>query len=342
MLDIKEEGIILKKTKRKFESDGVLNPACIEKGGIVHMFYRAVAKGNYSTLGYCQLDKNNKVIERWKKPFMVPEFQYEMHGIEDPRIEKIDDLYYLFYTAYDGKNARIAYAVSKDLKNFEKKGLISPSITYDKAEDIFRNSCCLQEKYFLFESYYKEKHGRNVLLWEKDAFLLPRKVNGKFALFHRVLPRIQIAYFKDFKELKSVKFWKKYFKNLGKNIVVDPKYWFEIRNVGGGCPPIETKEGWLLIYHAVEDTNHGKIYHAAAALLDKKNPVKILGRLDYPLFSPNEPWERIGIVNDVVFPTGAILRKGRVTVFYGAADQLIAAKSFKLSDLLNEFKKSKT
>lgn len=342
MFDIKDEGIILEKTKRKFENDAVLNPACIEVNGIIHMFYRAVEKGNFSTIGYCKLDKFNKVIERSKKPIMFPEFEYEKQGIEDPRIEKIDDIYYLFYTAYDGKNARIAYAVSKDLTTFQKKGLISPSITYDEAEDIFRHSCCLQEKYFLFESFYKEKHGLDILLWEKDAFLLPKKINGKFVLFHRVLPGIQVVYFNDFKDLKSIKFWKNYLKNLGKSIVIDPKYWFEIRNVGGGCPPLETKRGWLIIYHSVEDTNHGKVYHAAAALLDKKNPLKVVGRLEYPLFSPNEPWERIGCVNNVVFPTSALLRKGRITIYYGAADKLIAAKSFRLSDLLNELKKNTT
>ncbi|MBM3255878.1 MAG: pesticidal protein Cry7Aa [Candidatus Moranbacteria bacterium] len=341
MLDIKDEGVILEKSKHKFENEAVLNPGCIEENEVIHMFYRAVEKGNYSTLGYCQLDKNNRLIERHDKPFMVPQFDYEKHGIEDPRIQKIGDTYYLFYTAYDGKNARIAYALSRDLKTFEKRGLVSPSMTYDEAEDIFRKSCGLQEKYFLFESFYKEKHGLDVLLWEKDAFLLPEKIKGKFVLFHRILPGIQIVHFKDFEELKSIAFWKEYLKNLGKNIVIDPKNWFEIRNVGGGCPPIETKKGWLLIYHAVEDTNHGKVYHAAVALLDKKNPLKVLSRLNYPLFSPNEPWERIGVVNNVVFPTSAILRSGRVTVFYGAADQLIAAKSFKLSDLLDELKKNK-
>lgn len=341
MLEIKDEGIILKKTKLSFENDAVLNPACIEKDGIIHMFYRAVKKGNFSTLGYCQLDKNNKVIKRWKKPFIAPEFDYEKQGIEDPRIVKLGNKYYLFYTAYDGKNARIAYAVSKDLKKFEKKGLISPSITYDEAEDIFRNSCCLQEKYFLFESFYKEKHGLDVLLWEKDAFLLPKKIKGDFVLFHRILPGIQIIKFKKFEEIKSTKYWKKYLKNLGKNIVIDPKQWFEMRNIGGGCTPIETKDGWLLIYHAVEDTGQGKVYHAAAALLDKDNPKKVIGRLDHPLFSPTDSWEKEGVVNNVVFPTGAIVNRGRVIVYYGAADKLIAAKSFKLTDILDEFKRIK-
>jgi len=340
MLEVKNEGIILEKTELEFENSAVLNPTCVEKDGIVHMFYRAVKEGNYSTVGYCQLDKENKIIKRLDQPLLIPEYEYEQRGIEDPRIVQIDNLYYLFYTAYDGKNARIAYATSQDLVNFEKKGLISPSFTYDEAEDMFRNAH-LQERYFLFESFYKEKHGKDVLLWEKDAFLLPQKIEEMFVLFHRILPGIQIICCKDLAELKKPEYWKNYLKNMDDYVVLDPKHWFEIRNIGGGCVPLKTEEGWLLIYHAVEDTKFGKVYHAAAALLDKNNPKKIIGRLDYPLFSPSNNWEKEGVVNNVVFPTGAIIKEGRVIVYYGAADKLIAAKSFKLTDILNEFKRIK-
>lgn len=337
MLEIKDEGIILEKTELEFENNAVLNPTCIEKDGVIHMFYRAVREGNYSSIGYCQLDKYNQVIKRLDKPVVTPEEDYEKHGIEDPRIVEIDRSYYLFYTAFDGKNARIAYAVSQDLINFEKKGLISPSFSYDEAEDLFRGTD-LQERYFLFESFYKEKHGLDIMLWEKDAFLLPRKIEGKYMLFHRILPGIQVICCDSLEDLKRPEYWKEYLKNLDDYVVLDPKHWFEIRNIGGGCVPLETEDGWLLIYHAVEDTKFGKVYHAAAALLDKNNPKKVIGRLDYPLFSPNNNWEKEGIVNNVVFPTGAIIDEGRVMVYYGAADKLIAAKSFKLTDIINEFK----
>jgi len=337
MLEVKDEGIILKKTHLEFENEAVLNPACIEIGGITHMFYRAVKKGNYSSIGYCQL-QDNQVIKRYDHPVIAPEFEYEQHGTEDPRVIKLDNLYYLFYTAYDGKNARVAYATSHDLVTFEKKGLITPSITYDKAEDIFRSGK-LQERYFLFESYYKEKHGKDVLLWEKDAFLLPKKINNQFCLFHRILPGIQLIYFNDFKDLTE-EYWIEYLKNLDKYVVLDPKKWFEIRNIGGGCPPVEVDEGWLLIYHAVEDTSKGKVYHAAAALLDKNDPLKVIGKLPYPMFSPTEQWEKEGTVNDVVFPTGTIVKDGKITVYYGAADQLIAAKTFDLKELISEIQKA--
>ncbi|OGH07689.1 MAG: hypothetical protein A2W22_00445 [Candidatus Levybacteria bacterium RBG_16_35_11] len=337
MVAVKNEGIILEKTSLKFENKGVFNPACIQVGDITHMFYRAVNRNDISSIGYCQL-VDNKVVKRLKEPILFPEYSYEKKGVEDPRITFLDGIYYLFYTAYDGKNALISYATSKDLVHFVKQGPISPKISYDDAEDIFRGSK-VRERYTMFEMFYKERGGKDILLFEKDASLFPQKFNHKFALFHRILPGIQIIYFNSFSELTKDR-WRDYFKNLGDFIVLDPLFWFENRNIGGGCPPIETKDGWLIIYHAVEDIPFGKIYHAAAALLDLKNPLKVLGRLKEPLFSPKAPWEKSGVTNNVVFPTGAVVRDRRLYIYYGAADKLIAAKSVNLIELLTELAKS--
>ena len=335
MLKIKDEGIVLKPTQLPFENKAVFNPACIEVDGITHMFYRAVNQQDISSIGYCQL-KNNQVITRLTQPILASEFDYETKGIEDPRITWLEGTYYLFYTAYDGENAMIAYATSKNLINFNKHGLISPKISYDKAEDIFRHSQ-VRERYRLFEVLYKERKGKNVLLYEKDACLFPQKFRGKYALMHRILPGIQIITFKNFSDLTD-KYWRQYLTDLGNNIVLDPLYWYESRNVGGGCPPIKTKDGWLLIYHAVEDTPLGKIYHAAAALLDLLNPLKGIGRLKEPLFSPKTSWEKHGVVNNVVFPTGAVVSGGRLYIYYGAADTCIGAKSMELDALLKALK----
>lgn len=267
MLKIKDEGKILEKTDLDFENKAVFNPACIQVGDITQMFYRATNKNDISSIGYCQL-KDNKVIKRLDKPILFKEFEYEKNGLEDPRITFLDGTYYLLYTVYDGQNALISYATSKDLIYFEKHGPISPKISYDEAEDIFRKSN-VREKYTMFETFYKEKEGQDILLFEKDASLFPKRVNNKFALVHRVLPGIQIIFFNDFSDLNKG-YWRDYLKHLGHYIVLDPLYWFENRNIGGGCPPIETKDGWLVIYHAVEDTPLGKIYHATAALFDLK------------------------------------------------------------------------
>lgn len=335
MVTLDDEGIILEKSNLAFEQEAVFNPACIEVGGITHMFYRAVGRDSISSIGYAQLQGTN-VIKRLDTPILYPEHPYEKMGLEDPRITYLDGTYYLLYTVYDGKNALISYATSPDLVHFTKQGILSPQISYDEAEDIFRDAN-VRERYSMFEVFYKEKNGKNILLFEKDASLFPKKINGKFAIMHRVLPGIQIIYCNDLHELTD-DYWRLYFTKLGDHIVLDPLFWFENRNVGGGCSPIETKDGWLILYHAVEDTPFGRIYHAGAALLDLKNPLNVIGRLKEPLFSPKAPWEKKGAVNDVVFPTGAIVSGDRLTIFYGAADTCIAAKSCSLSDLLQALK----
>ena len=339
MVKIKKEGVLLEPTNLEFENYAVMNPTCIKIGNNVHMFYRAVKKGNYSSIGYCRLEGPLKVVERKREPFMVPEFNYENHGMEDPRIVFLDGIYYMFYTAFDGKNSLVAYATSKDLKTFEKKGAITPTITYDEAEGFFPE-LKLKDRYFFFESYYKCEFGKDVLLWEKDAFIFPKKIKGKFALIHRILPEIQVIYFNDFRELTN-EFWKNYLKHLGDYVVLSSKYWYESRNIGGGCPPIETDKGWLMIYHGVEDTNKGTIYHAGAALLDKKNPCKVIGHLKNPIFSPKKKWEKEGNVKNVVFPSGAAIFGDKLYIYYGAADRRIGAASLDLNELLEELLESK-
>jgi len=335
MIDISESSIVLENNPEvDFENEGVLNPACVEKDGVINIFYRAVRKGNFSSIGSCQI-KNNKVINRSIKPILEPEYKYENHGIEDPRITYMDGKYYMFYTAYDGQNALVAWATSTDLKTFTKKGLITPQITYDEAEDIFKNTGMI-DKYKYFEKEYKQIRGKGVYLWEKDTMLFPKKINGKYAILHRILPGIQICYFDDFDQLTQ-NFWREYLKNLNDFVVMDPKFPFENTYIGGGAVPIETEKGWLLIYHSVEESiDRGPIYHACAALLDKKNPKKVIGRLPYPLFSPETDWEKHGVVDNVVFPTGTVVKGNLISIYYGAADKRIGVKKINLPQLLKE------
>ena len=101
MIAVKREGVILEKTFHEFENESVSNPGVFQDGNTVHIFYRAVRKGNYSTIGYCKLEGPLKVVERKESPLLIPMFDYESHGIEDPRIVKIDDVFYMTFTAYD-------------------------------------------------------------------------------------------------------------------------------------------------------------------------------------------------------------------------------------------------
>lgn len=337
MIEIKKEGILLNKTHLDFENEGVLNPAAIQEGDVIHLFYRAVRKGNHSSIGYCKMNNPLTVRERNDTAILFPEFDYESQGVEDPRITKIDDLYYLTYTAYDGVNALGALAVSKDLLHFDKKGMIVPQITYDEFRHLAESKGVINEKYLRYNERGRlnEKEGKKVFLWDKNVIFFPKRINGKLYFLHRIRPDIQIVAVNNLEEL-TTEFWQNYFLHLDECIVLSPKHKHEVSYIGGGCPPIETEHGWLLIYHGVHDTIKGFVYSACAALLDLQNPQKEIARLPYPLFTPEYEWELKGEVNNVCFPTGTVLIEDTLYIYYGAADEQIACASVSISALLKE------
>jgi beta-1,2-mannobiose phosphorylase / 1,2-beta-oligomannan phosphorylase len=147
MVNVIKHGIVLHKTANSFECDGVLNPAVIKIDDTIHLFYRALAKDNYSTIGYCKLSSPLIVAQRNEKPLLFPESEYEFQGLEDPRIVKIQEIYYLSYTAFDGVNALGALATSIDLITWKKHGIIVPKITYEEFKHFTEFDGTVHEKY---------------------------------------------------------------------------------------------------------------------------------------------------------------------------------------------------
>ncbi|MXO06668.1 pesticidal protein Cry7Aa [Flavobacterium sp. HBTb2-11-1] len=343
MEEARKHGVILEKTDRTFEELGVLNPAIYQDGNTVHMFYRAAKKGNFSTIGYCRFEGPTTLVERSTQPVFVPDYIYEIHGVEDPRITKIDDRFYMTYVTYDGINACGALAVSKDLKIFKKKGIITPKFILNEFTNLIRkhlqNPSIAKILAFNTERNYPltETIKENLFVWDKNVVLFPKKFNGKFVALHRLFPSIQIFSFEKKSELTE-DFWKNYLKNLPDHIIMEPKYDYETSHIGPGAPPIETADGWLLIYHAAERREKGLVYHAAAVLLDLEDPSKVIARLPKPIITPSEYYERHGYVNYVVFPTGTAIFDDQLYIYYGAADDKIAVASLNLNELLTELK----
>ena len=337
MVNVTKHGILLEKTKLGFENEGVLNPAAIREGEDVHLFYRAVSKGNYSTVGYCRLKGPLTVEERMDSPVVFPQLKNEMHGVADPRITRIDDLYYLTYTAYDGENALGALATSTDLRHFEKQGIITPQIPYMEFIHLAKLRKKINPKYVRMNEQVKihEHMHDHLLLWDKNVMFFPRRINGKLHMLHRIKPDIQIVSFESLDDL-TTDFWQNYFIHLREHIAIDCRYDHESSYVGGGCPPIETEHGWLIIYHSVKDTVRGYVYSACAALLDLENPQLEIARLPYPLFEPEHNWELKGEVNNVCFPSGTVVFDDTLYIYYGAADKRVACASVSLTELLNE------
>jgi predicted GH43/DUF377 family glycosyl hydrolase len=351
-----EKKLFLEPTKNKWESHAVLNPTAIKEKNIEHLIYRGVAHNKVSCLGYLKV-KDGKIIARDSEPLIRPTEKYEKKGIEDPRIVKIGGTYYLLYTGFDGKNAAVVYAVSKNLRDWKKKGIISPRVPIKEARKLVKIK------------KYKDKWGSQEIsssqsyLWDKDAVLFPEKINGKFVMLHRFLPDIQIVKFKNFSDLQDNSFWKEYIENLGEyedKISLHRRHNWESEHIGAGAVPIKTKRGWLLIYHGVglikkkfsayrkkmykidgrlhklRNKRIPLVYHAGAALLNLKHPETEISRLSKPLFGPELEWEKKGNIRDVVFPEGTVVDKDKLKIYYGAADTVIGLAEVNFKKLIKK------
>lgn len=165
---------------------------------------------------------------------------------------------------------------------------------------------------------------------DKDACLFPRRFNGRFALIHRPIVRGEAHMWISFSP--DLKHWGDH-----RPLIRTRTAYWDCHRVGLACQPIETPQGWLLFYHGVRSTTAGQIYRVGLALLDLKSPWKVLRRSDEWVLGPSEPYERIGDVGDVVFPSGAVIHKetDQLNLYYGAADSTIAVATTKLSDCMD-------
>ncbi len=291
--------LLERRPENAWESRAVLNPAAIRDGENVHLLYRAVEGENFSTIAYARMDASGKVLQRDDQPVILRELEIEQHGCEDPRVVLLDGTYYVFYTGYDGQKYRICLAATRDFRRYQKFGIIGPDQP------------------------------------DKDAFIFPEKIDGKVAFMHRIAPNIQLAWFDDMEHLRHPEpdYWPRHLKDIQAHTVMGREFAWERRKIGGGPPPLRTEAGWLLIYHGVDEKF---TYRAGAALLDAKNPLKVIARLPYPILEPEREYEQIGDVNFVVFPEGAVLFGDELQIYYGGADKVVGLAIGKLSHLVDE------
>ena len=293
--------ILMPKSENAWESKLVFNPGSYLSGNKIHILYRAVDKNNISHIGYASSIDGFKIDERLEKPVIISEYEWENLGIEDVRVNTIDENIYITYTAYSTNGPRVAIAETNDFKSYKKRGLIGPD------------------------------H------YDKDAVFFPKRINGQIILLHRIEPNIQLAYFDNLDDIFNPpkEYWKENMANIDKFTLLKPKQNWEIAKIGAGPPPIETDQGWILLYHGVDQF---KVYRVGAVLLDLDEPQKILARSKHPLLQPEEWYEHWGYVPDVVFPTGTALIDETLFIYYGAADTTCCVTTININNLLKELK----
>jgi predicted GH43/DUF377 family glycosyl hydrolase len=241
-------------------------------------------------------------VDDWqidREPTLMPsaeQYPEEVWGIEDPRITYLPELkqFAVAYTSYSRGGPGVSLALTEDFRSFERIGVVMPPD-------------------------------------DKDAALLPRRIDGFWALIHRPMTplgaHVWISYSPDLRHWGNHK------------LMLEARRgaWWDANKIGMSPPPIETPRGWLMIYHGVRRTPSSSIYRLGLALFDLVQPEKCLIRGDSWMFAPEAEYERQGDVQDVVFPCGYTLAADGDTInlYYGAADSSIALAHGSIRALLS-------
>ena len=171
--------------------------------------------------------------------------------------------------------------------------------------------------------------------YNKDAALFPRKIGGRYRLLHRpTAGPLENVWMSESEDLRR---W-------GGPVCVlqeDQQPGWDSGKVGTGPTPIETPDGWLLIFHGVELEKSGWLYRVGLALLDLEDPSKIIAKAPCWVFGPTQPYELRAGLPGIVFPTGALVQEGTLRLYYGAADTSVAVASANLEDLLGVLRENR-
>ena len=302
----------ISKKKVFWEANDVYNPSTIVRNGKVYMIYRAedtvkVVNGT-SRLGLAE-SEDGIHFKRLLEPIFYPDNdemkKYEWQGgCEDPRVvEDSTGTYFMTYTAYDGKIARLCVASSKDLKKWAKHGL---AFKNPKNIDMW------------------SKSGAIVCQLSPEGKMIATKINGKYVMYWG-----ENGFFATSEDLIN---WEFLADEKGEAKSVLPKRegqnFFDNSLVEPGPPALLTEKGILLFYNGASKdvVNQWGVsnYSGGQALFDKNDPAKLIDRLDIPFISPEKDYELIGLVNKVTFVEGLVYYKQKWFIYYGTADSRIA------------------
>lgn len=310
----KENPLLSPNPENDWEDDSTFNGSLIRDKDKIVLIYRAISspkeiKGKtlkVSSIGYAESYDGLNFKNR--RQLIIPEKEWESFGCEDPRITKIDDKYYIFYTAiseypFSAKGIKIGLAITKDFNSFEKH----PVTTFNS----------------------------------KAMSLFPERIGGKLAAILSVntdSPPVKncIALFDKEEDIYSPSYWERWYHSIDRYTIPLEKGTKDL--VEAGAPPIKTKYGWLIIYANIRDYHSSapNIYGIEAALLDLEDPRKIIGRTDDPLLIPTEDYELHGKVPNVIFPSGSLLKGEDLYIYYGAADTSLCGAKVSFDNLAED------
>jgi predicted GH43/DUF377 family glycosyl hydrolase len=324
--------IIRPNPERAWEAVATFNPAAVLIGDTVHLLYRAFGHEGRSVVGHA-ISKNGIDFLRASEPAYVARSKeegigvpmeeknslyrsparYGVDGAEDPRATVIDGRVYMIYAAFNGwQQARTAGTsitendfVRGNYHRWDEPVMLTPPPTH----------------------------------WGtggKNGALFPQKINGTYAIMYRTWPHIHIDYTSEpqFNEYRTQ--LDKRFLQPKATITIRPAFW-DSGKIAVGPPPIEIDEGWLVLYVGVSQQAHDG-YKVGAMILDRHHPEKVLYRTTRPVLSPNTWYEREGLVANITYPCGAVVKDDTLCVYYGAADTYVAVVTASLRAFIEAVK----
>ena len=292
----------------------------------VLLLYRAAGndKNHVIHLGMAKSKDGYNFENISEKPVFGPSKDgFDSGCVEDPRIIKMGDYFYITYASrpfFPGQ-----YWLNEDNR---------PNLPFNMPEEF---PITLRENKtstgLLITKDFKKfiRAGRITIstVDDRDVILFPEKINGKFVMMHRPMSWIGAEYGTEYPAI-----WISYGDDLlnfsHSKILIKSKYDWE-QKIGGNTPPIKTEHGWLTLYHAVGEDRH---YRLGALLLDLNDPSKVLHRSSDWLMQPEESYELEGHYNGVIFPCGKVVIDDRLFVYYGGADKYIGLATCSLKELL--------
>ena len=299
-----EENPILTSKDWPYKAASVFNPGAIKFNDEILLLVRVEDGQGYShlTIAKSKNGKTNWQIDPTPTLTAEPNFGEDVFGLEDPRIVWLEE--------------RQEYIITC-VSFFKGVAGEPPGISLIATKD--------------FSNF--EHLGRQLIPPNKDASLFPKTIKGYYALINRPIVEGRADIWVSFS--KDLNFWGK-----DRPLILARHRTWDSDKIGLGPSPIETPEGWLIIYHGTRNTASGSLYRVGLALLDLESLEVIRRGRDW-VFGPKESYERVGDVDDVIFPCGAVVdeKTNELLVYYGAADSVVALATANLDDVLEYLKK---
>lgn len=316
--------------ENKWENLVVCNPGVWYEDGKFYMLYRAAGddEEHIIRMGLATSTDGFHFERVSDQPAFGPSADGEDSGcVEDPRIVKFDDYYYVTYAfrpCHPGQYWKFAHdeVVVKDF------GPNAPSFLQ---KNIANTGLAMTRD---FRNWRRLGRITKPELDDRDVIIFPEKINGKYAMIHRPKEWIGEKY-----GPKHPAIWLKYSDDLlnwdvPSKLLIEgrPGGWEE--KIGGNTPPLKTEKGWLMLYHGVEDGGTG-YYRVGAMVLDLNDPSIILGRTRDFILEPEYTYEKEGFYNGCVFPTGNVIVGNTLYVYYGCADKYVGVATADVNELVD-------